>query len=237
MELQRVGHNLLPEQQSNKKETTVGETSQRTSTRCLSLIRNCFVQEILKQIRYRFWSSGAHKRVKNPDIQRNISQMLAGFSWSPEEKGGDVSGSLWVSMDSSKYKGRLASSYWVLHQVVSWSQGIAPEPRWPPLSLGCCVTRIIAHFFVSNIHLSLTDCLLTGNTSSATGSQKTEGSLWEVGYFVGENRFKHENPSWVRIEQHTSAPVQRGSVSLPGGGQSTSPNLGQNYSRSLGRWF
>lgn len=43
--------------------------------------------------------------------------------------------------------------------------------------------------------------------------------------------------SWVRIEQHTSAPVQRGSVSLPGGGQSTSPNLGQNYSRSLGRWF
>ena len=63
MELQRVGHNLLPEQQSNKKETTVGETSQRTSTRCLSFIRNCFVQEILKQIRHRFWSSGAHKRV------------------------------------------------------------------------------------------------------------------------------------------------------------------------------
>ena len=150
MELQRVGHNLLPEQQSNKKETTVGETSQRTSTRCLSFIRNCFVQEILKQIRHRFWSSGAHKRVKNPDIQRNISQMLAGFSWSPEEKGGDASGSLWVSMDSSKYKGRLASSYWVLHQVVSWSQDIAPEPRWPPLCLGCCVTRIIAHFFVSN---------------------------------------------------------------------------------------
>lgn len=129
----------------------MGETSQRTSTRCFSLIRNCFVQEILKQIIHRFWSSGAHKRVKNPDIQRNISQMLSWFSWNPEEKGGDVSGSLWVSMDSSKHKGRLASSYWVLHQVVSWSQGIAPAPRWPHLSLRCCVTRGYCSFlYVSN---------------------------------------------------------------------------------------
>ena len=55
--------------------------------------------------------------------------MLSWFSWNPEEKGGDVFGSLWVSMDSSKHKGQLASSYWVLHQVVSWSQGIVPAPR------------------------------------------------------------------------------------------------------------
>ena len=73
-----------------KKETPVGEISQRTSTRCLSLIRNCFVQKILKQTTHRFGSSRAHKRVKEPDTWRNIAQMLAWFSWSPEEKGGDV---------------------------------------------------------------------------------------------------------------------------------------------------
>ena len=195
MELQRVGHNLLTGQQSKKKETPVGETSQRTSTRCLSLIRNCFVQKILKQTTHRFGSSRAHKRVKEPDTRRNISQMLAWFSWSPEEKGGDVTGSLCVSMGSSKHKGRLASSYWVLPQVVSWSQGIAPESRWPRLSLGCCVTWGYCSFLYVLNYSSVFDWVFADWKHLQCYRQSEDrGKSLRSWLFRWRDRLKHENP-------------------------------------------
>lgn len=106
-----------------------------------------------------------------------------------------LSGSLCVSMGSSKHKGRLASSYWVLPQVASWSQGIAPESRWPHLSLGCCVTPGYCSFLYVLNYSSVFDWVFADWKHLQCYRQSEDrGKSLRSWLFRWRDRLKHENP-------------------------------------------